>query len=107
MSFEQLFEKLKNQFKDTNINEIDGKLAYQFNVTGDDAGVFYIEIKDKKVSIEPYDYHDRDVLFSISGENLLKLIEGNLDPVAAYTLGKLKVEGDIGKALLITKFINK
>ena len=30
---------------------------------------------------------------------LAVLIDGKLDPVAAFTLGKLKVDGDIGKAL--------
>lgn len=107
MPFEQLFEKVKNRFKDVNVNEIEGKLAFQFNIIGDEGGVFYLEIKDKKISIEPYDYRDRDALFTITGDNLVKLIEGNLDPIAAYTLGKLKVEGEISKALLISKIISK
>ena len=36
-----------------------------------------------------------------------KLIYGKLDPVFAFTTGKLKVDGDIGKALEFSKLIKK
>ena len=34
------------------------------------------------------------------------LLEGKLDPVLAVTLGKLKVEGNIDKALYLKKLID-
>ncbi|WP_442863377.1 SCP2 sterol-binding domain-containing protein [Butyrivibrio sp.] len=34
-------------------------------------------------------------------------MSGKLDPVAAFTLGKLKVDGDIGKALEFSNLIKK
>ena len=42
---------------------------------------------------------------TISDQNFKKLLEGKLDPVAAFTFGKLKVQGDIGKALELKKLI--
>ncbi len=35
----------------------------------------------------------------ISKENLDKLIEGELDPMLAYTFGKIKVSGSLGVAM--------
>jgi putative sterol carrier protein len=35
----------------------------------------------------------------ISKENLNKLIEGRLDPMLAYTFGKIKVSGSLGVAM--------
>ena len=32
-------------------------------------------------------------------KNYDKLLDGKLDPVVAFTLRKLKVDGDVGKAL--------
>ncbi len=32
-----------------------------------------------------------------------KLLDGKLDPVMAFTTGKLKIEGDIGKAVEFSK----
>ena len=40
-------------------------------------------------------------------DNFNKLIAGKLDPVAAFTLGKLKVDGDVGKAVEFSKILKK
>ncbi|MBR1741743.1 MAG: SCP2 sterol-binding domain-containing protein [Lachnospiraceae bacterium] len=34
-----------------------------------------------------------------------KLLDGKLDPVLGFSLGKLKVDGDVGKALEFSKLI--
>lgn len=47
------------------------------------------------------------MLFIIDSKEFLKLVHGKLDPVFAFTVGKLKVEGDLGKALEIQKLIKK
>lgn len=82
-------------------------LAVQVNITDRNPGVFYIEVKDHKTSIEPYEYHDRNCAISMTMDNFNKLIDGKLDPVAAFTFGKLKVDGDIGKALEFAKLVKK
>ncbi|MDE6433224.1 MAG: SCP2 sterol-binding domain-containing protein [Lachnospiraceae bacterium] len=105
MTYEEVFEKFKKQFKDTDVSKVNEHLAYQFNITGEGEGSFYAEVKDGKLSIEPYEYYDRDALFICSADNLFKIIAGKLDPVAAFTLGKLKVEGNIDKALKIKELL--
>lgn len=56
--------------------------------------------------VEPYEYFDRDAMFTASAETLMKIAEGKLDPVLAFTLQKLKVEGNIDKALKLKDLIN-
>ena len=82
-------------------------LAVQMNFTGDNGGVMYVEIKDGKVNVEPYEYNDRSCAITISIDDFSKLIAGQLDPIAAFTMGKLKVDGDIGKALEFSKLLKK
>ncbi len=86
---------------------VPGTLAYQFNVEGKVNGIFYVEIKDGRVNVEPYEYYDRNAIIIMNGTNLIKLINGKLDPVIAFTTGKLKVEGDINAALELTKFLKQ
>ena len=62
-------------------------------------GIFYVEVKDGKLFVEPYEYFDRDALFICSAQTLRDLADGKLDPVLAFTIQKLKVEGNIDKAL--------
>ena len=105
MTYEQMFKTIKNRFGQADVSGIKEKLAYQFNITGEGAGIFYAEIKDGKLAIEPYEYHDRDATFICSAETLIKIIDRKLDPVLAFTLGKLKVEGSIEKALKIKEML--
>ena len=56
--------------------------------------------------VEPYEYFDRDAMFICSAETLMKLATGELDPIVAVTLQKLKVEGNIDKALKLKNIID-
>lgn len=40
-----------------------------------------------------------------SADVLLKIAGGKLDPVLAFTTGKLKIDGDIDKALKLKEFL--
>ena len=99
MTYEEIFAQVKDMFKDADVSHIKDHLAYQFNVTGEGAGAFYAEVKEGKLYIEPYEYHDRDAMFICTADNMFKILSGKLDPVKAYMTGKLKVEGSIEKAL--------
>ncbi len=49
---------------------------------------------------------DTQCTISISTENLVKLLEGNLKPATALMLGKLKVSGDMGVAMKLGQLLN-
>lgn len=100
MTFEEILEKARSRNAD--VSGV-GFLAVQINLSGENGGVFYVEVKDGRVSVEPYEYNDRQCAISLSADNFVKLMDGGLDPVLAFTLGKLKVDGDIGKALEFAK----
>ena len=70
-------------------------------------GAFYLEIADGKINVEPYEYYDRDVLFTCSAKTLRNMATGKLDPVLAFTIQKLKVEGDFDKALRFKEVIDR
>lgn len=65
------------------------------------------ELNDGELRVEPYDYNDRDVMFIVDSKVFLKIVHGKLDPVLAFTVGKLKIEGDLGKALEIQRLIKQ
>lgn len=106
MTLQELLTKLRKMAENIDVSN-SGFLAVQVNIKDADPGVFYIEVKDHKISIEPYEYHDRSCSITMTMNNFNKLIDGKLDPIATFTLGKLKVDGDIGKALEFSKLIKK
>ncbi len=104
MTFEETMTKVKEKAKEIDASKTDF-LAVQVNLTGENGGVFYVEVKDGKVNAEPYEYNDRSCAITMTPENFMKFLNGKLDPILAFTTGKLKVEGDVGKALEFSKLI--
>jgi putative sterol carrier protein len=95
--FKTVFDELKSRTEGYDASGYEGFLAIQ--VTLKDLGEkFYIEIKDGKLSIEPHEYGDRQANLILSTADFVKMMNGKLNSVLAFTTGKLKIEGDIGKA---------
>ena len=106
MTYADMFSKVKGMLIGADVSDIHEHLAYQFNITGEAEGIFYAEVKDGQLYVEPYEYFDRDAMFTCSAETLFKIADGKTDPILAVTLGKLKVEGNIDKALRLKDLIN-
>lgn len=108
MTYADFFYEFKQKFDGTDVSDITEHLAYQFNIEDEEAGgVFYVEVKEGKLYIEPYEYYDRDAAFTCKPKVLNRIIAGELDPVAAFTAQKLKVEGNFDKALKLKEVIEK
>ena len=106
MTYADMFSKVKGMLIGADVSDIHEHLAYKFNITGEAEGIFYAEVKDGQLYVEPYEYFDRDAMFTCSAETLFKIADGKTDPILAVTLGKLKVEGNIDKALRLKDLIN-
>lgn len=107
MSYEELLSEVRALFSKADVSKMRGHIAYQFNIVGEAAGSFYAEVTDGCLAIEPYEYFDRDVLFTTTAETLMEIAKGKLDAVKAFTEGTLKVEGDFDKALKLQDFTKK
>ena len=99
MTYADMFSKVKSELMGADVHNIPEHLAYQFNITGEAAGIFYVEVKEGSLYVEPYEYFDRDVIFTCNVETLEKIASGSVDPVDAFTKGQLQVEGSFEKAL--------
>ena len=104
MKRDAVVTKVRKLAEKADVSNVDF-LAVQVNLTDQDPGVFYVEVKDHKVNVEPYDYHDRNCAVTMSLTDFNKLLDGKLDPVLAFGTGKLKVDGDVGKALEFSKLL--
>lgn len=106
MTYWSIVDAARDKFCDIDVSSVQGVRAFQINIEGKAAnGIFYIEIKDGKVNVEPYEYYDRNAILTMNGTNFLKLINGKLDPVVAFTTGKVKVDGDTNAALEMIKYL--
>lgn len=108
MTYADFFYEIKGKFMGADVSDIHEHLAYQFNIEDEEAGgAFYVEVKDGELYVEPYEYYDRDAMFISSPEVFRKIAEGQMDPVWAFTTQKLRVEGNIDKALKLNDIIQR
>ncbi len=104
MTYEQVVEKVRAKYAEADASSIEGTQAIQVNLAGKNAeGIFYIEVKDGKVNVEPYDYHDNWATVTVAPTNLFKILDGKLDPVAAFKSGKVEITGDADTVLRFIK----
>lgn len=108
MNFEQAFEKVKASVSGENAGTIQGHLAIEVRLCDTDAyGICYIEIRDGELFVEPYDYFDRDAIFTVTSGDLVRIMTGRLGYDKAIEKGLLTVEGDAERAAEIKKLVTK
>ena len=104
MTYEQVVAKVRAKYADVKATKIKETQAIQINLAGKNTeGIFYIEVKDGKVNVEPYDYHDNWATVTIAPTNLLKILDGKLNAADAFKAGKVEITGDADTVLRIIK----
>ncbi|XP_058806430.1 hydroxysteroid dehydrogenase-like protein 2 [Phymastichus coffea] len=80
---------------------------FQFNVKGDEAGIWYLDLKNGKGSLgkgEPPN-SPADATLTMDSANFFAMFSGKLKPATAFMMGKLKVTGNIQKAMKLEKLM--
>jgi len=85
-----VIDEVKKRF-----GHIQADLVCVFEVSGD--GVFTLDLQ--KGQITPQDNESPDLRVILSLKTLSGILSGKTNPTAAYALRKLKLKGDMGKAL--------
>jgi len=77
--------------------------AIQFKFTGAEAGDWYAEIKDGKVTTAQGVHPSPKMTLSADSSDYVKIFTGELDGMAAFMQGKLKLTGDLNLAMKLTQ----
>ncbi len=107
MTYEEIVDKVRDDYENADARAIYEHVAIQFNVEGEGAGIFYIEVSNRKVSVEPYDYYDKDALVIITSEALLAISDGTMTKEEALEQGFIKLYGNMDKLKLMRKIVLK
>ncbi|KAK5640974.1 hypothetical protein RI129_009521 [Pyrocoelia pectoralis] len=82
------------------------KCIYQFNITGEEAGKWYLNLKQGSGSWGEGDLsNEADATFTMDGNVFVNIFRGNLKSSAAFMTGKMKISGDMMKAMKLEKLM--
>jgi len=81
---------------------------FQFDVKGDEGGMYFLDLKTGAGSTGKGESPVKsDVTIAVSQADFVKLFTGKLSPTSAYMMGKLKIKGDLTKAMVLDKLMGK
>ncbi|HYK86939.1 MAG TPA: SCP2 sterol-binding domain-containing protein [Ktedonobacteraceae bacterium] len=99
MTVAESFEQMPSVFNPSAAAGMNKTL--QWNVTGDEAGVWAAQIANNECKMIPGGVEKPDITFTIKDKDWLAITEGKLDAMNAFMTGKLKIAGDMMLAMKI------
>ncbi len=72
---------------------------YQFAITGDGGGEWYVRIADGQAEVQQGTHEAPSITLTASDEDWLKIVTGQLNGQTAFLTGKLKIKGDMSLAM--------
>ena len=79
-------------------------LGYKVKFAFDEGGALLLDGTVTPPTLSEED-GEADCTISASLDNAMKLINGQLNPMMAYTLGKLRIDGSVGVALKMASML--
>lgn len=77
----------------------------QFDLAGDNGGLFWLRIANGAAESGQGQIENPHMTVRANADDYFDMAVGNLDPIKAFTSGKVKVQGDMGLAIrLISLF---
>ncbi|MEE8188799.1 MAG: SCP2 sterol-binding domain-containing protein [Kiloniellales bacterium] len=97
-------DKITKSFE-ARLNDFAGLNARVIFDLGDD-GVIAVDATASPPALS-HEAIEADCTIRLSADNMEKLIEGALNPMMAYTLGKLKIDGSMGVAMKVASLLEE
>ena len=96
----EVFDGMGAAFKPEAAAGID--VCFQYKLSGEGGGDYNVTIKDQTCTIAEGVADNPTTTIIMAFEDFLGLLSGQLDAMMAFTTGKLKIEGDMMKAQLMS-----
>lgn len=96
-SVEEFFRVLPEQLDTDAAEGLD--VVYQFDLSGAQGGQYYLLIREGSCRVTQGSHADPHVTLSLSGEDCLRVLNGQLKGPAVAMSGRLRISGDMGLAM--------
>jgi putative sterol carrier protein len=73
--------------------------TFQFNITGDDGGQWYVVIADGNCAVNEGTTDSPNITITATSQDWIDIVNGKLNGQTAFLTGKLKIQGDMTLAM--------
>ncbi|WP_239984533.1 SCP2 sterol-binding domain-containing protein [Lentibacillus sediminis] len=80
---------------------------YQFNIFGEEEGIFQLQLEEGKANVVAGTDAVADSTLKMSFANFHNFLAGRLNGTTAFMTGKLKIDGDVGKAIKLEQILKQ
>jgi putative sterol carrier protein len=101
---QQVFDGMRDSFSPNRARGV--HVRYQFDLSGPNGGLWWIEVNDGKYHMGRGWIHDPNVTFIATDNDWVALSNGKLPGFWAYLAGRLKVRGDQKLARKLDEIFN-
>ncbi len=101
MTVADIFNKMPEAFDPEKAKGVD--VVFQYHISGSTGGDWIVTVKDGACTVETGKADKPTCSLRIADTDFVDMISGKLDPMQAFTSGKLKIDGDVMKSQLIGK----
>jgi putative sterol carrier protein len=104
MSLREVFNDLQQKL---NGKEVKGlNTVYQFELEGEDAGIYHIIFTDGAGKVVEGTASSPNLTVTMKGSDFRAMLAGELNPTAAFMGGKLKIKGDMSLAMKLQSILS-
>jgi len=101
---QEIFDKMAAGFRPEAAEGVD--VVFLFSISGPAGGDWHCVIADKTCTVAAGEHSSPTCTLKMAGGDFIDMMTGKLNPMQAYTSGKLIIEGDIMKSQLIEKLFD-
>jgi putative sterol carrier protein len=101
-----VLESLNKKIESADPAKMKGVSAvYQFELSGDDGGVFHAVVDDGKATVVESAHDSPNITITMAAEDFAAMLDGKLNATSAFMAGKLKVKGDMSLAMKLQSLL--
>lgn len=102
MTFQETLAVLRGKMATA---KVDGQVVYQFCLSGDNGGDFYVSAADGKAELHEGLAESPNLTVSMADTDFEQMIGGKLNATTAFMAGKIKIKGDMMLAMKLQSLL--
>ena len=93
----EIFKQMPTRFDASKAK--DANFSVQFDLSGDNGGQWYVKVADGQCKTGEGSVESPTATIRMDATDYVKMTSGELNPMAAFMSGKVKVEGDLNSVM--------